>query len=82
VACSLALRAHAAGCQKSAPTHNQASSTKFCPTAPEEANAVVKAVLKMGTKVKSIHLGSGDYEVDCKMNGGSFMLKACFLKKA
>jgi protein PhnA len=38
-------------------------------------------VLKMGTKVKSIRLVGGDHEVDCKM-GGSFMLKACFLKKA
>lgn len=39
-------------------------------------------VLKKGTKVKSIRLSSGDHEVDCKMDGGSFMLKACFLKKA
>ena len=39
-------------------------------------------VLKMGTKVKSIRLVGGDHEVDCKMDGGSFMLKACFLKKA
>ncbi len=39
-------------------------------------------VLKMGTKVKSIRLIGGDHEVDCKMDGGSFMLKACFLKKA
>ncbi len=38
-------------------------------------------VLKMGTKVKSIRLVGGDHEVDCKMDGGSFMLKACFLKK-
>lgn len=38
--------------------------------------------LKMGTKVKSIRLvGSGDHEVDCKMDAGNFMLKACFLKK-
>jgi protein PhnA len=38
--------------------------------------------LKMGTKVKSIRLvGSGDHEVDCRMDAGSFMLKACFLKK-
>ena len=37
--------------------------------------------LKMGTKVKSIRLVGGDHEVDCKMDGGSFMLKACFLKK-
>ncbi|TDR80256.1 zinc ribbon domain-containing protein YjdM [Paludibacterium purpuratum] len=38
--------------------------------------------LKMGTKVKSIRLVSGgDHEVDCRMDAGSFMLKACFLKK-
>ena len=38
--------------------------------------------LKMGSKVKSIRLvSSGDHEVDCKMDAGSFMLKACFLKK-
>lgn len=40
-------------------------------------------VLKQGTKVKSIRLvDDGDHEVDCRMDGGSFMLKACFLKKA
>jgi protein PhnA len=39
-------------------------------------------VLKKGTKVKSIRLVSGDHEVDCKMDGGSYMLKAEFLKKA
>ena len=38
-------------------------------------------VLKMGTKVKSIRLVGGDHEVECKMDAGSFMLKACFLKK-
>jgi protein PhnA len=38
--------------------------------------------LKMGTKVKSIRLVGGDHEVDCKMDGGSFMLKACYLRKA
>ncbi len=38
--------------------------------------------LKMGTKVKSIRLASGDHEVDCKTDAGSFMLKACFLRKA
>ncbi|MQY51883.1 zinc ribbon domain-containing protein YjdM [Rhodocyclus gracilis] len=38
--------------------------------------------LKVGTKVKSIRLVGGDHEVDCKMEAGSFMLKACFLKKA
>lgn len=38
--------------------------------------------LKQGTKVKSIRLvGSGDHEVDCRMDAGNFMLKACFLKK-
>jgi protein PhnA len=38
--------------------------------------------LKMGTKVKSIRLTGGDHEVDCKMDAGSFMLKACYLRKA
>jgi protein PhnA len=38
--------------------------------------------LKQGSKVKSIRLVGGDHEVDCKMEAGSFMLKACFLKKA
>lgn len=37
--------------------------------------------LKMGTKIKSIRLVGGDHEVDCKMDAGNFMLKACFLKK-
>ncbi len=41
-------------------------------------------VLKKGTKVKSIRLGHGTdgHEVDCRMENGSFMLKAVFLKKA
>ncbi|GAB3257191.1 alkylphosphonate utilization protein [Chitinimonas naiadis] len=39
--------------------------------------------LKVGTKVKSIRLvEGGDHEVDCKMDAGNFMLKACFLRKA
>lgn len=39
-------------------------------------------VLKQGSKVKSIRLVSGgDHEVDCRMDAGNFMLKACFLKK-
>lgn len=38
-------------------------------------------ILKKGSKVKSIRLVAGDHEVDCKMDAGSFMLKACFLKK-
>lgn len=37
--------------------------------------------LKLGTKVKSIRLVGGDHEVDCKMEAGNFMLKACFLRK-
>lgn len=37
--------------------------------------------LKMGSKVKSIRLVGGDHEVDCKMDAGNFMLKACYLKK-
>jgi len=37
--------------------------------------------LKMGTKVKSIRLVAGVHEVDCKMESGSFMLKACYLRK-
>lgn len=41
-------------------------------------------VLKKGTKIKSIRLGNetDGHEVDCKMDAGSFMLKAEFLKKA
>ena len=41
-------------------------------------------VLKKGTKVKSIRVGeaSDGHEVDCRMESGNFMLKACFLKKA
>jgi protein PhnA len=35
----------------------------------------------VGTKVKSIRLVDGDNEVDCKMDAGSFMLKASFLRK-
>lgn len=37
--------------------------------------------LKMGTKAKNIRLAGGDHEVDCRMDAGNFMLKACFLKK-
>ena len=41
-------------------------------------------VLKKGAKVKSIRLGnaSDGHDVDCRMDAGNFMLKACFLKKA
>lgn len=38
-------------------------------------------MLKMGIKVKSIWFVGGDYEVDCKIDMGGFMLKVCYLKK-
>ncbi|MFY8134435.1 MAG: zinc ribbon domain-containing protein YjdM [Aquimonas sp.] len=38
-------------------------------------------VLKVGSKVKSIRLVGGDHEVDCRMDAGNFMLKACYLRK-
>jgi protein PhnA len=38
-------------------------------------------VLKRGTKVKSIRLTDNHDEVDCKIDGTSFVLKCCFLKK-
>lgn len=38
-------------------------------------------VLKRGTKVKSIRLTEDPEEVDCKIDGTSFVLKTCFLKK-
>jgi protein PhnA len=37
--------------------------------------------LKQGSKVKSIRIVGGDHEVDCRMEAGSFMLKACYLRK-
>ena len=38
-------------------------------------------VLKGGTKSKPIRLVDGDHEIDCKMDGMSIALKACFVKK-
>lgn len=38
--------------------------------------------LKKGAKAKNIRLREGDHEVDCKIDNVSYMLKACFLKKA
>ena len=38
--------------------------------------------LKKGSKAKNIRLRDGDHEVDCKIDNVSYMLKACFLKKA
>ncbi len=39
-------------------------------------------VLKAGSKAKNIRLVAGDHEIDCKIDGTAFMLKACFVKKA
>ncbi len=38
--------------------------------------------LKRGTKSKPIRLVDGDHEIDCKIDGISVGLKACFVKKA
>lgn len=38
-------------------------------------------VLKVGSKSKPIRLVDGDHEIDCRMNGISIALKACFVKK-
>ena len=38
--------------------------------------------LKCGTKVRNIRLVDGDHEIDCKIDGSSMALKACFVKKA
>ncbi|MEW6132536.1 MAG: zinc ribbon domain-containing protein YjdM [Pseudomonadota bacterium] len=38
--------------------------------------------LKVGTKIKNIRIVGGDHEVDCKTDAGSFMLKACYLRKS
>ena len=39
-------------------------------------------VLKAGTKAKNIRLQDGDHEIACKIEGSTFALKACFVKKA
>lgn len=39
-------------------------------------------VLKAGTKAKNIRLQDGDHEIACRIDGSSFALKACFVKKA
>jgi protein PhnA len=39
-------------------------------------------LLKGGTKVKGIRLVDGDHEIDCRIDGTSMALKACFVKKA
>lgn len=40
------------------------------------------AVIKRGTKVKSIRLTDDEEEVEGKVDGSVMVLKACFLKKA
>jgi len=41
------------------------------------------AVVKVGTKVKSIRLVEGDHDIDCKIEGiGAMQLKSEFVKKA
>lgn len=40
-------------------------------------------VVKVGTKVKSIRIISGDHDIDCKIDGvGAMQLKSEFVKKA
>jgi protein PhnA len=40
------------------------------------------SVVKVGTKVKSIRLVSGDHDIDCKIDGiGAIQLKSEFVKK-
>jgi protein PhnA len=39
-------------------------------------------VVKVGTKVKNIHLVEGDHDIDCKIDGiGAMKLKSEFVKK-
>lgn len=41
------------------------------------------SVVKVGTKVKNIHLVDGDHDIDCKIPGiGQMSLKSEFVKKA
>jgi protein PhnA len=41
------------------------------------------SVVKVGTKVKNIHLVEGDHDIDCKIKGiGAMKLKSEFVKKA
>lgn len=38
-------------------------------------------VIKQGTKVRNLRLTDNPEEIDCKIDGTSMVLKACFLKK-
>jgi protein PhnA len=41
------------------------------------------SVVKVGTKVKNIHLVDSDHDIDCKIDGiGAMQLKSEFVKKA
>jgi len=40
------------------------------------------ASLKLGAKAKNIRLIEGDHEIDCKIDGIGYLLKAAFVKKA
>lgn len=40
------------------------------------------ASLKLGSKAKHIRLIEGDHEIDCKIDGIGYLLKAQFVKKA
>jgi len=48
-----------------------------------DAVVLVKDLKVKGSSItlKSIRLVGGDHEVDCRMDTGNFMLKACFLRK-
>jgi protein PhnA len=37
--------------------------------------------LKQGAKAKNIRIVDGDHEIDCKIDGQSLALKACFVRK-
>lgn len=37
--------------------------------------------LKKGTKIRGIRIIDGDHEIDCKLDGVSYQLKAEFMKK-
>ncbi|HLR77417.1 MAG TPA: zinc ribbon domain-containing protein YjdM [Burkholderiaceae bacterium] len=38
-------------------------------------------ILKKGTKIRNIRIIDGDHEIDCKVDGVSYQLKAEFMKK-
>ncbi len=40
------------------------------------------ANLKIGVKAKNIRLIDGDHDIDCKIDGVGYLLKASFVKKA